>query len=156
MKITDLQKAVQEIDFNDEKQEELLRALKKGRQRNMPVRALRIAASFVVCLLAVGMLSVPVRAVVSSLVKERMEEQPKEEVTKLAEEIQSQPTDADGCTREYTVAEKERKGKLYTQYQEGLFPEKELVRVDSEEEAAEHAFCFLTTPGFSICLQTEN
>lgn len=27
MKITDLQKAVREIDFNDEKQEELLRAL---------------------------------------------------------------------------------------------------------------------------------
>lgn len=58
MKITDLQKAVQEIDFNDEKQEELLRALKRGRQRSMPVRALRIAASFVVCLLAVGILSV--------------------------------------------------------------------------------------------------
>lgn len=147
MKITDLQKAVQEIDFNDEKQKELLCALKKGKRRGGSGSALRIAASFAVCLLAVGILSVPVRAVVSSLVKERMEEQPKEEVTKLAEEIQSQPTDVDGCTREYTVAEKERKGKLYTQYQEGLFPEKELVRVDSEEEAAEYEFCFLTTTG---------
>lgn len=147
MKITDLQKAVEGIDFNDEKQEELLRTLKAGKRRGGQAGALRIAASFAVCFVAVGILSVPVRAVVSSLVKERMEEQPKEEVTKLAEEIQSQNTEADSYTREYTAAEKERKGRLYAQYQEGLFPEKELVQVDSEEEAAEHEFCFLTTTG---------
>ena len=147
MKITDLQKAVEEIDFDNEKQEELLCALQAGKRRGGPGSALRIAASFAACLLAAGILSVPVRAVVSSLVKERLEEQPKEEVAELAEEIQSQQTDADGCTREYTAAEKERKGKLYAQYLEGLFPEKELVRVDSEEAAAEHEFCFLTTTG---------
>ncbi len=147
MKISDLQKAVEGIDFDSEKQEELLRALKAGKRRGGQAKALRIAASFAVCLLAVGILSVPVRAVVSSLVKERMEEQPKEEVAKLAEEIQSQQVEADSYTRDYTAEEKERKGKLYAQYLEGLFPEKELVQVDSEEEAAEHEFCFLKTTG---------
>lgn len=147
MKISDLQNAVEEINFDSEKQEELLRALKKGKRRGGSRSALRIAASIAVCLAAVGILSVPVRAVVSSLVKERMEEQPKEEVTKLAEEIQNQDTEADSSTREYTAGEKERKRKLYAQYLEGLFPEQELVRVDSEEEAAEHEFCFLTTTG---------
>ncbi len=147
MKITDLQKAVQEIDFNDGKQEELLQTLQAGKRRGGRSSALRIAASFAVCLVAVGILSVPVRAVVSSLVKERMEEQPKEEVIKLAEEIQNQSTEANSSTREYTAGEKERRGNLYAQYLEGLFPEKELVRVDSEEAATEHEFCFLTTTG---------
>lgn len=147
MKISDLQKAVEEIDYNSEKQEELLRALKTGKRHRGQEKALRIAASFAACLLAAGLLSVPVRAVVSSLVKERMEEQPKEEVTKLAEEIQSQDTEADSYTREYTTEEKERKEKLYAKYLEGLFPENELVRVDSEEEAVAHEFCFLTTTG---------
>lgn len=147
MKITDLQKAVEEIEYNSEKQEKLLHALLAEKRRGGQTKALRIAASFAVCLLAVGILSVPVRAVVSSLVKERMEEQPKEEVTKLAEEIQSQRVAADSKTREYTAGEKERRGELYAQYMEGQFPSGELVRVDSEEEAAEHEFCFLTTTG---------
>lgn len=147
MKITDLQKAVEGIDFDSAKQEELLCALKAGKRRGGQTRALRIAAVFAVCLLAAGILSVPVRAVVSSLVKERMEKQPQEEVTKLAEEIQSQSVAADSSTREYTEGEKERKGKLYAQYLEGRFPEQELARVDSEEEAAAQEFCILTTTG---------
>lgn len=147
MKITDLQNAVEEINFDSEKQEELLRALKTGKRRGGQRSSLRIAASIAVCLVAVGILSLPVRALVNSLVQERMEEQPKEEVMELAEEIQNQRTEADSSTREYTAGEKERKGRLYAQYLEGLFPEQELVRVDSEEEAAAHEFCFLTTTG---------
>lgn len=145
MKITDLQKAVQEIDFNEAKQEEMIRALKEGKRRGGQAAILRVAASFAACVLALGILSVPVRAVVKSLVQERMEAQPKEEVAKLAEQIQSQLAEADSKTRDYTAGEKERRGKLYAQYLEGLFPTGELVQVDSEEEAAEHEFCFLST-----------
>ncbi len=147
MKMKDLQNAVQGISFDQEKQEKLVWALKKGRRRGRRTGVLRAAAFTAVCLLAAGLLSVPVRAVVTSLVKERMEEQPREEVVELAEEIQNQVTEADGRTREYTAGEKERRGKLYAQYLEGLFPEGELARVDSEEEAAKYEFCFLTTTG---------
>ena len=145
MKITDLQNAVQEIDFNEEKQEEMIRALKGGKRRGGQAAVLRVAASFAVCVLALGILSVPVRAVVKSLVQERMEAQPKEEVAELAEKTQNQLAEADSRTRDYTAGEKERRGKLYAQYLEGLFPTGELVQVDSEEEAAEHEFCFLST-----------
>lgn len=145
MKITDLQNAVQEIDFNEEKQEEMIRALKEGKRRSGQAAGLRVAASFAVCVLALGILSVPVRAVVKSLVQERMEAQPKEEVAELAEKTQNQLAEADSKTRDYTAGEKERRGKLYAQYLGGLFPTGELVQVDSEEEAAEHEFCFLST-----------
>ena len=145
MKITDLQNAVQGIDFNAERQEQMISTLRAMKRPCRHTRTLRIAAALAVCLLTVGVFSVPVRALVNSLVQERMEELPKEEVAELAEEIQSQLVEADSKTREYTEGEKERRGKLYAQYLEGLFPTGELVRVNSEEEAAEHEFCFLST-----------
>ena len=145
MKITDLQNAVQGIDFNEERQEQMISTLRAMKRPCRHTRTLRIAAALAVCLLTVGVFSVPVRALVNSLVQERMEELPKEEVAELAEEIQSQLVEADSKTREYTEGEKERRGKLYAQYLEGLFPTGELVRVNSEEEAAEHEFCFLST-----------
>lgn len=145
MKLTDLKEAVQEINFGEEKQEELIRSLKAGKRRDGHIGALRIAAAFAVCLLAAGLLSVPVRAVVKSLVRERMEELPQEEVVQIAEEIQSQAAEADSATREYTEEEKERRGVLYQEYLKGRFPEGEIARVDSEEEAKKYEFCFLTT-----------
>ncbi len=147
MKITDLQKAVQEVDFNEEKQVEMIRALKEGKRRGGQAGVLRVAASFAVCVLAVGALSVPVRALVNSLVQERMEQLPEEEIVSVREQIYSQQTEADSKTREYSAGEKERRGKLYAQYLAGLFPTGELVQVNSEEEAAGYDFCFLTTTG---------
>ena len=145
MKITDLREAVQEIDFDEERQEQMISTLWAMKKPRRYTRALRIAAAFIICILAVGALGVPVRALVNSLVQERMEEQPKEEVAELAEKTQSQVAEADSKTRDYTAGEKERRGKLYAQYLEGVFPTGELVRVDSEEEAAEYEFCFLST-----------
>ncbi|MCM1268793.1 MAG: hypothetical protein NC302_12900 [Bacteroidales bacterium] len=145
MKLTDLKEAVQEIEFGEEKQEELIRGLKAGKRRGVQSGGLRIAAAFAVCLLAAGLLSVPVRAVVKSLVRERMEELPQERVAQIAEEVQSQTVAADSTTRDYTEEEKERRGALYQEYMQGRFPEGEIARVDSEEEAKRHEFCFLTT-----------
>lgn len=145
MKLTDLRNAVNEIEFDEEKQERLIREIRAGKRPNGYVRFARIAAAFVACILAAGLLSVPVRAVVNSLVKERMEEVPKAEITKISEQIQRQNVDANGFTRAYTEGEKTRRQKLYVQYMEGLFPANELIQVDSEEEAAKYEFCFLTT-----------
>lgn len=145
MKITDLREAVQEIKFEESRQEQMISELRTMKGPRRYTRTLRIAAAFAACILTVGALSVPVRALVNSLVRERMEAQPKEEVAELAAETQSQHAEADSKTREYTAGEKERRGKLYAQYLEGLFPTGELVRVNSEEEAAEHEFCFLST-----------
>lgn len=149
MKLTELKEAVQEIEFSADKQERMVLEIQgKGGCPHRPRKyagIMRIAASLVVCVLALGVISVPVRALVNSLVQERMEEVPEEEIEKIGEQIQSQSVEADSFSREYTEEEKARKEKLYVQYMDGHFPEGELVQVDSEEEAAEHEFCFLTT-----------
>lgn len=147
MNITDLRNAVNGIDFDREKQRQMILEIRAKKRPHRYIRALRPAAAVAVCVLTVGILSVPVRAVVNSLVRERMESMPKEEVAKVAEQIKRQSTEANSATREYTAGEKKRREKLYAQYLNGLFPADELIMVDSEEEAEEHEFCFLTTTG---------
>ncbi len=145
MKLTDLRNAVNEIDFDRERQEQMILEIQAKKRLRGYTKGLRIAAGFMVCILSVGVMSIPVRALVHSLVQERMEKLPEEEITKIAEQIQSQSAEADSSSREYTKGEKERRGKLYAQYLNGLFPTGELTQVDSEEEAGKYEFCFLTT-----------
>lgn len=146
MKIATLKQAVEQIELEDNKKQQMVRELKRGRSiHRAQGRSLRAAAVFAVCILAVGILSVPVRALVSSLVRERMEEVPKEEIRTVVEQLDAQNVDGDSYTRPYTEAEKMRMEKLYEQYQNGTFPEGEILQVDSEEEAEAHEFCFLTT-----------
>lgn len=147
MNITDLKNAVKEIDFDKEKQEQMILEIQAKKKPCRYTGILRVAAAAAVCILTIGLLSVPVRAVVNSLVRERMESVPKEEITQITEQIQEQRIAANSSTREYTAGEKERRGELYAQYMNGLFPTGELTMVDSEEEAEEHEFCFLTTTG---------
>ena len=147
MNITDLRNAVNGIDFDREKQRQMMLEIRAKKRPHRYTGVLRAPGVVAVCILTVGILSVPVRAVVNSLVRERMESLPEKEIAKVAEQIKRQSTEANSATREYTAGEKERRGKLYAQYLNGLFPEGELAMVDSEEEAAEQEFCFLTTTG---------
>lgn len=145
MKLTDLKNAIYEIDFDTEKQEQMILEIQAKKKPGRYTKALRAAAAFAVCILSLGILSMPVRALVNSLVQERMEEVPKAEITKISDQIQRQSVDANGFTRAYTEGEKARRQKLYAQYMDGLFPTDELIQVDSEEAAARYEFCFLTT-----------
>ena len=154
MNITDLKNAVKEIDFDKEKQEQMILEIQAKKKPRRYTGILRVAAAAAVCILTIGLLSVPVRAVVNSLVRERMESVPKEEIMQITEQIQEQQTEANSSSREYTEGEKERRGNLYAKYMNGLFPTGELTLVDSEEEAKEHEFCFLTTRG--ACKWTAN
>lgn len=147
MNITDLKNAVSEIDFGKEKQRQMIMEIQEKKRPHGYAKIFRAAAAFTVCILAIGFLSVPVRALVNSLVQERMESLPKEELEQIAEQMQEQSTEANSSTREYTEGEKERRGELYAQYLNGLFPVGELTQVDSEEEAEEYEFCFLKTTG---------
>ena len=147
MNITDLKNAVKEIDFDKEKQEQMILEIQAKKKPRRYTGILRVAAAAAVYILTIGLLSVPVRAVVNSLVRERMESVPKEEIMQITEQIQEQQTEANSSSREYTEGEKERRGSLYAKYMNGLFPTGELTLVDSEEEAKEHEFCFLTTTG---------
>ena len=157
MKLQDLKDAVNSIEIDDTMQEEILRnvserigdskknsARAKANRKNI-LRFSRVAATAAGVLLAVGIMSIPVRAIVSSLVQERMEEIPAKEHQEMVEMLDSQEVGADSYIREYTEEERNRMSELYSQYQQGMFPEGELPQVDSVEEAEALELCYLTT-----------
>lgn len=146
MKIVTLKQAVEHIEFTDDQKEKMIQELNQERRMNHHHRyGMRAAAAIAVCIIGVGLLSVPVRALVSSLVRERMEEVPREEIKTVVEQIDSQKVGVDGYSRPYTEAEKARMEELYEQYVNGTFPAGEIPQVDSEKEAQTYEFCFLTT-----------
>lgn len=116
---------------------------KRGWRKNLAAAALIVVV--------VGVAAIPVRAFVNSIVRERMEEMPQEEKDTYVETMKEQKTEADGYTRSYTESEESRYQELVRKYQEGTFPENEVVQVDSEEEAGAYEFCYLK-PTSVFCL----
>lgn len=164
MKLSDLKLSVEQIQMDEDLQQQMITELtgkygtaqkenirpRRGRKHKKAqgyYRVGRIAAALLIVAVALGGLSIPVRALVSSLVAQRMEEVPQEEVASIVEQTDNQETEADSFSREYTEGEKERRAELYKAYMNGTFPQGELVQVDSEEEARQQEFCFLTTDG---------
>lgn len=99
MNIMDLKNAVNGIGFEEEKQRQMILEIGAKKKTYGYMRALRSAAAVIVCIVAVGILSVPVRAVVNSLVQERMESLQEEEVARITNQIQEQQTEANSFTR---------------------------------------------------------
>ena len=157
MKLQDLKNAVNSIEIDETMQKEILQNVsertkannKNSTQRKENQKKIsrfpRAAATAAGILLAVGVVSIPVRALVSSLVQERMEEIPAKEHQEMVEMLDSQEVGADTYTREYTEEERSRMSELYSQYQQGVFPEGELPQADSVEEAESMELCYLTT-----------
>lgn len=157
MKLQDLKNAVNNIEIDEDMQDEILQnVLERTKessaglvQRKAHRKKIsgfpRVAATAAGVLLAVGIIGIPVRALVSSLVQERMEEIPAEEHQQMVEMLDSQEVGADSYIREYTKEERDRMSELYAQYQQGVFPKGELPQVDSVEEAEKLELCYLTT-----------
>ncbi|MCH5250357.1 MAG: hypothetical protein J1E98_10505 [Lachnospiraceae bacterium] len=157
MKLQDLKDAVNNIEIDNTMQEEILQnvsertkskktvSFKTDTSRKNISGFSRIAVTAAGVVLAVGIIGFPVRALVTSLVKERMEEIPEEERHELVEMLDSQGVEVDGFSREYTAEEKSRIRELRSQYQQGVFPEGELPQADSVEEAETMELCYLTT-----------
>ena len=103
-----------------------------------------LAAAFV---LVAGVVSFPARAFVVSVVKERMESIPGEEVQEINDMVQSKPTEADTFSREYSDSEEERKKELWQAYKDGKFPENVITQVDNEEDAPEGTVCYVRSTG---------
>lgn len=108
-------------------------------------------AAAAVVVVAAGIAAVPVRAFVNSLVRERMEEMPREEKEEYVDTLKEQKTAADGFSRAYTEQEQARYDALAQKYQEGVFPEQALPQAENEEEAADYEFCYLV-PAATFCL----
>lgn len=142
--LENLQDAVNTINITEAMQKEIIQKVKTTTKRKK-LRFSNVAAAVVIVAVMSGVLSVPVRAFVNSLLQERMEQVPKEELTALADDLNDQKVDRDGFTRAYTEEEERKMAELAKKYQEGIFPEGELVQTESAEEAERLGFCFLTT-----------
>jgi len=107
----------------------------------------KVAVSVAAFVLAVGVIGLPVRALVTSMVRERMESIPREEVLELNDMVQSKPTEADTFSREYTAGEEERSRELWQAYKDGKFPENVIAQVDNAEDAPEGTVCYVRSTG---------
>lgn len=102
-------------------------------------------------LLATGIISIPVHALVQDFLTARMETIPEEEVRDIAYLVQTQTVESDSFSRELTEAEKKRMKELWKLYQNGIFPEKTILMAEHAEEAAEGVLCYIWENGL-FCL----
>ncbi len=147
-KVRDLQDAVNSIQIPEEMQKEIIQNIKTDSfQKKKTRRNISMAATAAGIVIAVGLVSVPVRALVNSLIQERMEAVPQEEMDAIVEDLQMQQVEADKFSRAYTEKEENRMSELYGQYQSGTFPTGELMQVENIEEAGEGELYFLVSDG---------
>lgn len=149
---SDIRKVMEQVHISSEMQEEMIINIQNRMEnRNKMTRAWNwrkmatMAATFV---LAAGVIGFPVRAFVASVVQERMESVPEEEMKGLNDMVQSQhDVLADGFSREYSDSEKERFKELWQAYKNGTFPEKVIAQVDNTEDLPEGALCYIRSTG---------
>ena len=90
-KVKDLQDAVNSIQIPEEMQKEIIQNIKTDSfQKKKTRRNISMAATAAGIVIAVGLVSVPVRALVNSLIQERMEAVPQEEMDAIVEDLQMQ------------------------------------------------------------------
>lgn len=133
MSVRHVKETMDQIHISEEMQEELIRNLQE-RMENGKKKAgkrKRMAAAAAVLVLMTGMVSVPVRAIVESVVMARMEQIPKEETQELVDMIRQLNVEADSFSREYSDIESERMKKLLWLYRNGTFPEQKILLVDT-------------------------
>lgn len=139
-----LQDAVNTIQITEAMQKDIIQNV-KTRTKKKKYNFSNVAAAVVLIVILSGALSIPVRAFVNSFIQERMEKVPQEELTEIVDELSVQGVNIDSFSREFTEEEKRKMAELVQKYAEGTFPEGELARAESVEEAAGLGFCFLAT-----------
>ena len=144
MEQKDLKETMDQIHIQDEMQEDIIRNLYRPVKRNFFKKTGVLAAA---TLTAVIVIAVPVQAAIRHLIQERMDNLPAKEVEHLSQMQGSQEISADGFSRDYSPSEKKRMGELFKEYQNGNFPEGEILRVDSKDQVEENVFCYVEETG---------
>lgn len=80
-------------------------------------------------------------------VQQRMELMPKEEVIERNEEIQSSQVNTDTYNREFSNDEKERYNELIISYHNGMFPEGEIERIETLDQANKDKIYYVISSG---------
>lgn len=152
----DVKEVMDQVHISSEMQEEIMMNI-QSRMENGNKKAWnwkRMAAAAAALALTAGVISTPVRAFVASVVTERMESVPEEEMKDLNDMVQSQNVLADGFSRAYSDSEKERSKALWQAYESGTFPEKVIAQVDDADSAPEGTLCYIRATGvFNLPVQ---
>jgi len=147
----DVKKVMDQVHISSEMQEEVIINIQKQMENENKNTARwnwrKMATAAAVFVLAASVASFPVRALVTSVVKERMESIPKEEVQEMNDMVQSKPTEADVFSREYSDEEKKRSKELWQAYKGGKFPENVIAQVDNAEDVPEGTLCYIRSTG---------
>ena len=147
----DVKEVMDQVHISSEMQEEIImniqKRMKNGNKNTRTWNWRKMATAAAAFVLVAGVISFPVRAFVTSVVKERMESLPKEEVQEINDMVQSKPTEADSFSREYSDNEKERNKELWQAYKDGKFPENVIAQVDNAEDAPEGTVCYIRSTG---------
>ena len=146
-----VRKTMEQIHISEEMQEEIIMNVINNQMENGKNKIRnrkRVAASAAVVALTLGIVSLPVRAIVNDIVRERMESISQEEVQAINDMVQEQRNaEADGFSREYSDEEKERSKVLWQEYNNGTFPDKVIVEVDDAEDVTKGMLCYIRSTG---------
>lgn len=144
----EVKELMEQIHISEQMQEEMIMNVQKRMEnKKKKMKTWKKVAAAAAVMLVAGVVSIPVKAMVSSLVTARMESIPKEEVQVVTETIQKQEAVADGYSREYSDEEKERRKKLEELYKNGTFPEQTILQVDSIEDVTEETLSYVKATG---------
>lgn len=145
----DVKEVMDQVHISSEMQEEIMMniqsRIEKGNKKGWNWKRMATAAAALA--LTAGVISTPVRAFVASVVTERMESVPGEEMKGLNDMVQSQNVLADGFSRAYSDSEKERNKALWQAYKSGTFPDKVIAQADDTDAAPEGTLCYIRATG---------
>lgn len=149
---TELRDCVSGIHMKEEMRKVVIENVKertKGRRIAGTGWRRNVAAVFIAVL--AGTAVIPVSALVDSIVRERMEEMPQEEKDAYVDMLTQQRAAVSGFSRAYTPEEEKRYREMGEKYRAGIFPEREVMKADTEEAAEAYEFCYLTSTD-TFCL----
>lgn len=133
MSVRHVKETMDQIHISEEMQEELIRNLQKRMENGKKKTGnwKKMVAVAAVLVLMTGMVSVPVRAIVESVVMARMEQIPREETQEIVDMIRKLNVEVDSFSREYSDKERERMKELLWLYRNGTFPAQKILLVDT-------------------------
>ncbi|MBD5464559.1 MAG: hypothetical protein HDR22_01850 [Lachnospiraceae bacterium] len=145
-----LKEVMDRVHIKSEMEEEILKNLmnetgeretqKKANKSSGWQKKVAVAA---VALVAVGTVGFSANAIRNNLVKERMEAVPQLEMDEVLDQIDAAQVEADTYSRDLTSEEESRRSALHSEYLNGRFPEKELIKVSEESDIVDKdVLCF--------------
>lgn len=150
MKKDDLKYAIDKIKLDKDIYDNIYNALidKKisvsDKNKKNTIKPIKYAVAIVSMIIACVIISLPVRAVINSLLKERLERLSDDYITGEIEKLDTAEYEGYSYSRNFTEEENKRMGELYPLYKDGgLFPEEELLRIISEDDGIESEFYYI-------------